>query len=168
MNTFNIASNLWIVKDCFDPDKVIWLNDIKTNMDNRFSVSRPHMRLLLDDGDDQQRLQKLGLDLLPELEKITDLKLNFMASKFWLDLPGFACQIHHDAVDIVVTLQVYINYDGETVGAEFLHVRPSVQIPIETNCGYINLNTDLKYHRVQPQNGTRTSVVFHYTLSTDS
>ena len=67
MNTFNIASNLWIVKDCFDPDTMIWLNDIKTNMENRFSVSRPHLRLLLDDGKDHQRLQQLGLDLLPGL-----------------------------------------------------------------------------------------------------
>ena len=131
MNTFNIASNLWIVKDCFDPDTMIWLNDIKTNMDNRFSVSRPHLRLLLDDGKDHQRLQQLGLDLLPGLNKLTNYNLNFMVSKFWLDLPGFGCQVHHDATDIIVTLQVYIDNDGDTVGAEFLHVNPSIQIPIE-------------------------------------
>ena len=164
MNTFNIASNLWIVKDCFDPDTMIWLNDIKTNMDNRFSVSRPHLRLLLDDGKDHQRLQQLGLDLLPGLNKLTNYNLNFMVSKFWLDLPGFGCQVHHDATDIIVTLQVYIDNDGDTVGAEFLHVNPSIQIPIEPNCGYLNLNTDLKEHQVISSSGIRTSVVFQYNV----
>ena len=164
MNTFNIASNLWIVKDCFDPDTMIWLSDIKTNMDNRFSVSRPHLRLLLDDGKDHQRLQQLGLDLLPGLNKLTNYNLNFMVSKFWLDLPGFGCQVHHDAPDIIVTLQVYIDNDGDTVGAEFLHVNPSIQIPIEPNCGYLNLNTDLKEHQVISSSGTRTSVVFQYNV----
>ena len=167
MNTFNIASNLWIVKDCFDPDTMIWLNDIKTNVDNQFSVSRPHLRLLLDDGKDNQRLQQLGLDLLPVLNKITNYNLNFMVSKFWLDLPGFDCQVHHDAPDIIVTLQVYIDNDGGATGAEFLHVDPSIQIPIEPNCGYLNLNTDLKEHQVIASNGTRTSVVFQYKV-TDS
>jgi len=79
-------------------------------------------------------------------------------------LPGFGCQVHHDAPDIIVTLQVYIDSDGDTVGAEFLHVDPSIQIPIQPNCGYINLNTDLKDHQVIANNGTRTSVVFQYNV----
>jgi hypothetical protein len=167
MNTFIIASNLWIVKDCFDPDTIIWLKDIKTNTDNSFSATRPHLRMLLEDGADHQRLQQLGLALLPGLSKLTGQNLNFMLSKFWLDLPGFGCQVHSDAADIVVTLQVYLDNDGDTVGAEFLHVDPSVQIPIEPNCGYLNLNTDLKPHQVIASNGTRTSVVFQYNV-TDS
>jgi len=123
--------------------------------------------MLLQDSNDHRRLQQVGLDLVPGLDKLTGQNLNFMVSKFWLDLPGFGCQVHHDAADIAVTLQVYIDNDGDTVGAEFLHVDPSIQIPIEPNCGYLNLNTDLKEHQVIASNGTRTSVVFQYNV-TDS
>jgi hypothetical protein len=164
MNSYNVAPNLWIVKDCFDPETLIWLSEIKTNTENLFSVTRPHLRLLLENSNDHNRLQSLGLYLLPGLSELTGQNLNFMVAKFWLDLPGFGCQVHHDAPDIIVTLQVYIDSDGDTVGAEFLHVDPSIQIPIQPNCGYINLNTDLKDHQVIANNGTRTSVVFQYNV----
>lgn len=158
----NVAENLWIIENAFDKSTLQWLQQIVTNTENQFQVTRPHNRLSLLPSEDYNRIQQLGLDLIPKLNSITDQDLNFMIAKYWLDLPGFGCQIHHDADDILVTFQCYLNHDGNTVGAEFLHSDPSIQIPIETNSGYINLNTDLKKHQVISGVGTRQSIAFQY------
>ena len=142
------------------------MQDIITNEQNQFVVSRPHRRLLLQPGADHDQLQSIGLDIIPQLNSITGQDLNLMVVKFWLDLPGFACQIHSDAEDIIVTYQVYVDVwscrEEPCHGIEFLHVDPGYQVKLGNNRGYINLNTDLKPHRVLPGIGTRASVVFQY------
>lgn len=161
-----VAPNCWSVANAFAPNTLSWLQGIQVNEQNEFSVSRPHHRLLLKPGPDHEKLQQIGLDIIPELSKLTGIDLNLMIVKFWLDLPGFACQPHSDAADIIVTYQVYVDVCQATGdpchGVEFLHVEPGYEIPILPNHGYINLNTDLKPHRVLPGGGTRTSVVFQY------
>jgi|TARA_R110000868_G_scaffold297653_1_gene557975 hypothetical protein len=168
------APNLWWVYDAFNDDSLNWLQSIYVNTANKFEVSRPHNRLLLANGVDQKKLQAVGRSLIPELEKMLSQKLNLMVSKFWLDLPNFGCQPHGDSAEIIVTLQIYVDVkhlkDHETrlYGAEFMHVEPTIEAPIVENCGYLNLNTDQKVHRVVGGCGTRQSVAFQYNLATDS
>jgi hypothetical protein len=103
------APNLWWVHNTFDNNTLEWMQGIYVNMDNTFEVTRPDKRLLLADGADTRTLQEIGRMLVPSLEKMLDLKLNLMISKFWLDLPNFGCQPHGDSAEIIVTLQIYID-----------------------------------------------------------
>ena len=153
------------------------MQGICVNMDNTFEVTRPDNRLLLADGADNRALQEIGRMLIPDLEKILDLKLNLMVSKFWLDLPNFGCQPHGDSAEITVTLQIYVDvkyvetktyHAFKLHGAEFMHVDPTIEAPMIENCGYLNLNTDQKVHQVLPGIGTRQSIGFQYNLATDS
>ena len=168
------APNLWWVHDAFDKDTLEWMQGIVVNMDNTFEVTRPHNRLLLANGADNQTLQQIGRMLIPELEKILSLKLSLMVAKFWLDLPMFGCQAHGDSAEIIVTLQIYVDvkhlkdHVTRLYGAEFMHVDPPIEAPIVENHGYLNLNTDQKVHRVASGYGTRQSVAFQYNLATDS
>jgi hypothetical protein len=166
-NVNNIAPNTWTVDPAFSHTTLEWMQDIWVNQDNEFQVTRPHHRLLLKPGEDHRRLQQIGQDIIPVLNEITGIDLNLMIVKYWLDLPGFACQIHSDAEDIIVSFQVYINaidplIDRPCHGIEFLHTDTPFEIEIKPNHGYINLNTDLKLHQVLPGMGTRTSVTFQY------
>jgi len=168
------APNLWWVHNTFNNDTLEWMQGIYVNTDNKFEVSRPHNRLLLANGVDQKKLQKVGVSLIPQLEKILNKKLNLMVGKFWLDLPLFDCQPHGDSAEIIVTLQIYVDvkhiqdHEHRLYGAEFMHVDPSVEAPIVANCGYLNLNTDQKVHQVIQGYGTRQSIAFQYNLATDS
>ena len=168
------APNLWWVHNTFDDSTLKWMQSIYVNLDNTFEVTRPDKRLLLAEGADNRTLQEIGRMLVPSLEKMLDLKLNLMISKFWLDLPDFGCQPHGDSSEIIVTLQIYIDvkhiedHQLRMYGAEFMHVEPSVEAPIIENCGYLNLNTDQKIHQVICGCGTRQSVTFQYNLATDS
>ena len=50
------APNLWWVHDAFDKDTLKWLQGIYVDTNNKFEVSRPHNRLLLANGADNQTL----------------------------------------------------------------------------------------------------------------
>ena len=169
-----VAPNLWWVYDAFDDNTLKWMQGIYVNMDNTFEVSRPDRRLLLANGADNQTLQEIGRMLIPDLEKMLSQKLNLMISKFWLDLPNFDCEPHGDSAEIIVTLQIYVDvkhiedHKLRLYGAEFMHVDPKIEAPIVENCGYLNLNTDQKVHRVRRGYGTRQSIAFQYNLATDS
>jgi len=162
-----LAPNTWAVDRAFSSDTLTWMQEIWVNEENEFQVVRPHRRLLLKHGDDHQRLQQIGLDMIPSLSQLTGIDLNLMIVKYWLDLPGFGCQIHHDSSDIIVSFQIYINTvsqsdDYPCHGVEFLHMEKPYEIDLRPNHGYINLNTDLKLHQLIPGMGTRTSVMFQY------
>jgi hypothetical protein len=162
-----LAPNTWTVDQVFSPSTLEWLQEIWVDEKNEFQVSRPHRRLLLKPGADHQRLQQIGLDMIPALSQLVGIDLNLMVVKYWLDLPGFGCQIHHDSPEIIVSLQIYINTvdqsgDQPCHGVEFLHMGEPYEVDIRPNHGYINLNTDLKLHRVVPGMGTRTSVMFQF------
>jgi hypothetical protein len=164
----SVAPNCWEIDQCFSPDTLKWLQDIVVNDGNEFEVTRPHHRLWLKPGTDYNRLQQIGLDIIPELNKLTGKDLNLMIVKYWLDLPNFGCQPHSDSLDIVVTYQVYVDVhsgsDQPCHGVEFMHVDPAYEIAIKPNHGYINLNVDSKLHQVIRGSGTRTSVVFQYNV----
>jgi len=165
----DVAPNMWQVEQAFSQPTLDWMQNIILNDANRFQVSRPHFRLLLEPGPDHDRLQQVGRDLIPALSQITGNSLNLMVAKFWVDLSAFACQVHADAPEILVSYQVYIDVMhhpsvGPCHGVKFLHVTPSVEIPLVPNFGYINLNTDAKLHEVEPGWGTRISVIFQYNL----
>lgn len=164
----SVAPNCWLVDECFCSETLSWMQDIVINEQNQFAVSRPHRRLMLQPGPDHDRLQQIGLDIIPSLNQISGLDLNLMVVKFWLDLPGFACQTHSDSPDIIVTYQVYVDIwsseQDPCHGIEFLHVDPPYKLELANNKGYINVNTDLKPHRVMPGIGTRASVTFQYNL----
>lgn len=158
-----LAPNTWTVDQVFSPSTLGWLQGIWVDEKNEFQVSRPHRRLLLKPGADHLRLQQIGLDMIPALSQLVGIDLNLMVVKYWLDLPGFGCQIHHDSPKIIVSLQVYINtVDQSCHGVEFLHMEEPYEVDIRSNHGYINLNTDLKLHQVLPGSGTRTSVMFQF------
>ena len=169
-----VAPNLWFVHDTFDQDTLHWMQGIYVDMDNTFEVTRPDKRLQLADGNDYRKLQNIGVSLVPKLEELLNIKLNLMVAKFWLDLPEFGCQPHGDSNEIIATLQIYVDIKHiadsnlPLYGAEFMHVKPYVEAPLKENCGYLNLNTDQKVHRVIGGYGVRQSIAFQYNLSTDS
>jgi len=168
------APNLWWVHNAFDNKTLQWMQNIYVDMNNTFEVARPDKRLLLANGNDNHWLQNIGVSLVPKLENLLNKKLNFMVAKFWLDLPEFGCQPHGDSEEIVVTLQIYVDVKHipdstyPLYGAEFMHVEPYVESPLKENCGYLNLNTDQKVHRVIGGYGVRQSIAFQYNRSTDS
>ena len=162
-----VAPNLYTVDQCFGPSTFSWLCGITETSCNEFFLGDLKKRLQLKANcHDQARLNQIGCDQISALEQLTGLRLHFVEAKFWLDLPQFGCQVHSDAPDLLVNYQIYIHtspgVDIECVGAEFLHVKPPVQVQFKPNHGYINVNTDLKPHWVNGGHGTRTSVMFQY------
>jgi hypothetical protein len=162
-----VAPNLWTADQCFDEKTFEWLSGIVETEGNEFVAVGLKKRLQLKcNTHDQARLSEIGIAQIPAMEKIAGSRLNFIESKFWLDLPQFGCQVHSDAPDLYVNYQVYIHTspgaDVECVGAEFLHVDPPYRVEFKPNHGYINVNLDLKPHWVYGGHGTRTSVMFQY------
>ena len=161
-----VAPNLWVVDGCFDDATYQWLAGIVDTPGNRFTALELKKRLQLTRSADQARLNQIGQQQAASLSRLVDCGLAFMQAKFWLDLPQFGCQPHRDAPELYVNYQVYIaaspGADVACVGAEFLHVDPPCQIALKPNYGYINVNCDLKLHRVHGGHGTRTSVMFQY------
>ena len=162
-----LSPTCWAVDQAFSRETLEWMQNIIVNEENTFQVTRPHRRLLLQPGPDHVRLQQIGLDMIPSLSQITGIDLNLMIVKFWLDLPGFGCQVHHDSPEIIVSYQVYLNVDQQSTdmpchGVEFLHMDKPYEVDLQPNSGYINLNTDLKLHQVIPGSGTRSSVMFQF------
>jgi hypothetical protein len=168
-----VCPTLWEVDHCFSGATLEWLQSIATNEVNEFYPVRPHNRLQLKhDSADQAKLTQIGVDMIPQLNAITNYQLNFMASKFWIDLPNFGCQIHSDSKEIIVSYQVYIDmHHGKkepVYGTRFLNVDPAIEIKLIPNHGYLNLNTDAKPHEVWGGTGTRFSVIFQYNLKQES
>lgn len=163
----SVAPNLWIVDNCFDDKTFEWLAGIVETDGNEFVAGALKKRLQLKHNThDQARLNEIGREQITSLSALAGCDLNFVESKFWLDLPQFGCQVHGDAPDLYVNYQVYIHTspgaDVPCVGAEFLHVDPPCQVGFKPNHGYININSDLKPHWVPGGHATRTSVMFQY------
>jgi len=162
-----VAPNLWIVDSCFDPKTFEWLSGIVESEGNEFVAGALKKRLQLKyNMHDQARLNEIGLEQKSALAEIADCDLEFVESKYWIDLPQFGCQIHSDAPDLYVNYQIYIytspGADVPCVGAEFLHVDPPYRVDFKSNHGYININSDLKKHWVPGGHAIRTSVMFQY------
>lgn len=173
-NSFDYAApNLWYANNVFDQSTLDWIRTLRHDMTTVFHVTRPENRLLLADSDATQYINKLGSSFVPTLNEVTGVNLNFMTAKYWLDLPNFGCQIHSDSEEIIATMQVFVDlvYNDQWPtrvqirGTEFMHVDPYIEIPLAENCGYLNLNTDLKKHRVIGGMGLRCSVAFQYNLA---
>jgi hypothetical protein len=171
-----VAANLWEVDRCFGDGTYRWLKSVPDNTNNEFSCGGLARRLQLRPGSsDFDRINQIGVDMTLAIGQLVEQPLQLMDSKFWIDLPQFGCQTHEDAADIYVSYQVYI-YSGlsdagdwfhekiaPAQGALFLHVDPPVQIGFRANHGYLNLNSDLKPHRVDGTWDTRISVMFQYS-----
>jgi len=185
-----IAPNLWEVDQCFGQETYQQLRDIVDTQNNMFVCGGLKKRLeLCQTGPGQLLIEQLGIGMSSTLSQLVGVSLSFMTAKYWLDLPVFGCQTHQDSKDIIVSYQVYLgssfqdeirseqhknnnldiieyldhNGDGLMAqGAKFLHVDPPVQIEFKPNHGYINLNSDLKLHRVEGTWDTRLSVMFQY------
>lgn len=164
-----VAPNTWTVSSAFSDSTLDWLQNIYINESNEFQVSRPHYRMMLKNGADQQRIDAIGQAMSQSLSQITEHQLKFMTSKYWVDMPGFGCQVHSDHPDILVSYQIYLNVPPDNdqlrlpcYGAEFLHVDPPYTVELKPNHGYINLNVDSKLHQVWRGSGVRVSVMFQY------
>jgi hypothetical protein len=170
------APNLWEVDGCFSDEVHQWLKSIPNVSANEFFCGGLGRRLQLKHGsDDFARINQIGMDMIPTMSNIVEQQLQLMDTKYWIDLPQFGCQTHEDSPDIYVSYQVYIYSGlsdagdwfhekiGPAQGAKFLHVDPPVQIVFKPNHGYINLNSDLKPHRVDGTWDTRISVMFQYS-----
>lgn len=163
-----VAPNTWTVNNAFGAKTLEWLQNIWLFEHNSFHVTRPHCRLMLAEGLDLNRIREIGASMVPIMRKIAGQEVRHLVSRYWIDLPGFGCQIHHDEEEILISYQVYLNEpdpDSELPcrGVEFLHVNPPVQIDMRPNYGYISLNTDLKLHQVVKGSGMRLSVMFQYS-----
>jgi len=171
-----VAPDLWEVDQCFGDKTYQWLKTIPDTGANEFFCGGLGKRLQLKHGsNDFACINQIGLDMSLGMSNIVGHSLQLMDTKYWIDLPLFGCQTHTDSSDIYVSYQVYI-YSGlsdagkwfhekiaPAQGAKFLHVDPPVQIEFKPNHGYINLNSDLKPHRVDGTWDTRISVMFQYS-----
>jgi len=185
-----VAPNLWEVDQCFGQQTYQQLRDIVDTQNNMFVCGNLKKRLELCHASPGTALiEQIGSDMSNALSQLVGESLNFMTAKYWLDLPTFGCQTHQDSKDIFISYQIYlgssfqdeirseqhktdsvniIDYLDNTNdavmarGAKFLHVDPPVQIEFKPNHGYINLNSDLKLHRVDGTWDTRLSVMFQY------
>jgi hypothetical protein len=185
-----VAPNLWEVDQCFSQSTSQQLRNIVDTQNNMFVCGGLKKRLeLTHSSPGQQQIDQIGQLMAVSLGKLVGYDLNFMVAKYWLDLPTFGCQAHQDSKEIFVSYQVYLgsslkdeirseqhkNYNLDIIhyldthgdgliaqGAKFLHVDPPVQIEFAPNHGYINLNSDLKLHRVDNAWDTRISVMFQY------
>ena len=184
------APNLWEVDQCFDQHTYLALKNIPDQSHNSFACGGLKKRFEMTFASkDYDWLCQIGQDMCQGIGKITGHELRFITAKYWLDTPTFGCQTHFDAEDIFVSYQVYLSsaltdeirhpdHIGSTAnmvhyldtqgqalvskGATFLHCDPPVQIKFAPNHGYINLNSDLKPHRVDGSWDTRISVMFQY------
>jgi len=171
-----VAPNLWEVEQCFGDETYQWLKNMPNDGANEFFCGGLGKRLQLKHGsNDFVRINQIGVDMILGMSNIVGNSLQLMDTKYWIDLPQFGCQTHADSSDIYVSYQVYIYSGlsdagewfhekiGPAQGAKFLHVDPPVQIEFNPNHGYINLNSDLKPHRVDGTWDTRISVMFQYS-----
>jgi len=184
------AKNLWEIDQCFSSDTHQRLRGIVETQGNEFVCAGLRKRLELTPSSSEfLLLDQIGQQMCDSLSTLTGYSLKFMTVKYWLDLPGFGCQLHQDAEDIFVSYQVYLGSSftdeirseqnkGSTDntikcandeknmlmarGAKFMHTDPPVQIEFKPNHGYINLNSDLKLHQVDGTWDTRISVMFQY------
>jgi hypothetical protein len=185
-----VAPNLWEVDQCFSQNTFGQLLSIADTQDTEFKVAGLKKRLELSRTSSHfEFIDQIGRAMTSTLSTIVNQPLSYIVSKYWLDLPTFGCQLHHDSPEIFVSYQVYIGSALTTelqlpehahctdlkdfikkrpdvglcsVGAEFTHVDPPIRISFGSNHGYINLNSDLKLHRVQGSWDTRLSVMFQY------
>lgn len=186
-----VAPNLWEVDQCFDDSTYQRLKSIPDQSENSFACGGLKKRFELAYGsNDYAWLCQIGQAMCQSISEITKHDLVFTTVKYWLDIPTFGCQTHYDAENIFVSYQIYLssaltdeirssNHIGSTAGmvkyldtqgqalmskgATFLHCDPPMQIKFLPNHGYINLNSDLKPHRVDGSWDTRISVMFQYS-----
>ena len=169
------APNLWEVDQCFGDETYQWLKSIPNDGRNEFFCGGLGRRLQLKHGsDDFALINAIGISMSDAIGCIVGQSLQLMDTKYWIDLPQFGCQTHEDSPEIGVSYQVYIYSGlsdaaswfnekiGPAQGAKFMHIDPPVQIKFVPNHGYINLNSDLKPHRVDGSWDTRISVMFQY------
>lgn len=185
-----VAPKLWEVDQCFNDPTYQRLKSMASTHGNEFGCSYLNKRLELTvNSSGFEILNQIGKAMTDNIGLIVGHSLQFMTSKYWLDLPSFGCQTHADSEEIFVSYQVYLSSSfGDEIrspqhkdgnigvikyldqpnnltarGAMFLHVDPPVQIEFKPNHGYINLNSDLKPHRVDGTWDTRISVMFQYS-----
>jgi hypothetical protein len=185
-----VAPNLWEVDQCFDFNTYQSLRSIVDTPGNEFGCSYLKKRLELTTASPGfELLNHIGQGMTNAISSLVGYPLQFMTAKYWLDLPAFGCQTHSDSKEIFVSYQVYLSSSfGDEIrseqhrnsnldiieyldqtnhltarGAKFLHVDPPAQIAFKPNHGYINLNSDLKPHRVDGTWDTRVSVMFQYS-----
>lgn len=104
-----------------------------------------------------------GAELASLVSKVVNKKLSYRIAKLFLDLPGSEVPRHNDANDIAVMLQVYLYGTGPKVPGTCFLEPMFHNVDFEYNCGYININTDKKYH-LSPtvHRGYRTSIGYQF------
>ena len=160
-----VANNLWSVKNCFAEDTFRQLASTHLNHADswhRHADCLEYRLQLTPDSPTLQQLQGMAPDIMPELERITGIKLMPAECKMWLDLSGWHCPYHNDAELLAVTYQVYLWTHGDVHGTEFTHSTPRTRIDFVPNTGYINLNSDRKEHHVDTITGTRLSACWQF------
>jgi hypothetical protein len=186
------APNLWEVDRCFSSSTFGRLISISDTPGTEFRVAFLKKRLELDRSSVHfDLIDQIGQAMTSALSSIVGQSLMYSTSKYWLDLPTFGCQEHYDSSEIFLSYQIYLGSAFTTEisseqhrdsnldliefidqrpevglrssGAEFTHVDPPICIEFKTNHGYINLNSDMKLHKVRGSWDSRLSVMFQYT-----
>lgn len=186
-----VAPNLWEVDQCFSPDIIQRLMSIPDTPDTEFRTVGLRKRLELSRPTIHFNfIDSIGRAMEHTLSSIVSQPLIYSTSKYWVDLPTFGCQEHYDSEEIFLSYQIYLGSAFTTeirseqhrnsnlnlislieknptvglspIGAEFSHVAKPIQIRFTSNHGYINLNSDLKLHKVRGSWDTRSSVMFQY------
>ena len=165
-----VHSTLYEIKNVFTQD---YLDLIDTRLEYGFlwNMDRKLQRLshsgieenVLTDKNAMDPFYHAGAELEPLVSKLANEKLSYRIAKLFLDLPGSEVPRHHDNNDIAVMLQVYLYASGPKVpGTCFLEPMFN-NVDFEYNCGYININTDKKYH-LSPtvHRGYRSSIGYQF------
>ena len=80
---------------------------------------------------------------LPEINQALGTEFKSMGGHFWIDLPGFRCDLHTDG-ELANSMQVYWTVPGPDYGTGFYYFKDPEQLLYQfrstPNSGYIMLN----------------------------
>jgi hypothetical protein len=90
-----------------------------------------------------QRYSEYINQCLPEINRALNTEFEHMSGHFWVDSPGFTCDLHTDG-HLPTAMQLYWTVPGEDWGTGFYHFKDSEQLLYQfasrPNSGYIMLN----------------------------
>jgi len=153
---------LWEINSVFTQETLDWL-DTFFEHGYHWHMDRRLARMSYPVGNDEDPFRELGLEMAELCRQTTGLDVEYRKAKLFLDLPGSEVPRHRDATDISIMSQVYLMKSNHPIPGTTFMEPITHTVKYEQNCGYFNLNADLKTHQSGfLTNGYRTSIGFQF------
>jgi hypothetical protein len=157
-----ISNTLFEVYDFFTPEIRSWLlSQYHAGHDWQFDIgsARRLVRVLPRQG--------LGLQIIQATEQMLSAwqgkPMANQSAKLFFDTRGYRTGAHYDDAEIEIMLQIYLDSDYLGTPGTIFYVEQTYQTAFRPNSGYININSDLKWHEsATVVHGVRKSFVGSY------